>query len=246
MRTVNGPGFLGKLGPFFALEQHPAPDAAFDGARWRNLGEDLADPAFLDAWVGDLRTHFATGLGVEPSDINDRAVASAIHLGLVSRLVSPWLALVTFSGPVRVPPLHRLWWKPDGTTRFPLATDDAPTPSPDDFAADLKTCVIDPLDSLGLVPSPAVRWGNVVSAVNGATLVISRAWPDLAQRARALTQDIVELLPPDLYVGQIGEPVFRRNSCCLINSLTPQTRESICGDCVHAPAPPAAPGASST
>lgn len=233
----NGPAcltFLESAGPFFRLTVLPQ---ATPG--WRNLGADLRDATVLDRWVRDLQERFATGLGVPPAEINERAVRSTLHLGLVSRLISPWIGAALSTPRFPLPSLHELWWKPDGTTQFPLAVHDAAWANGPHLALaqQLRASVLEPLNALPLLTSLPVLWGNAVSGINGAITAISVTRADLTGPATTLGGDLIASLPAGQFTGELGQPTFRRRSCCLINSLTPQTREAICGDCIHTAAP---------
>lgn len=202
---------------------------------WRNLGRDLVgEPNTLSQWSAALRTHFARGLGVDTTDVNVRAVNSTIHLGLCSRLLSPWIALAAMGQPTPAPSLDRLRWQPDSTTRFPLAVDeqDLTDASLDEVIRSLRG-LADAVNVLGLIESDKIMWGNIASAVNGAVVALAAAQPTVAQSARQVGAALLMALPPDLHRGQLAHTSFQRQSCCLINTLTSATRDAICGDCIH-------------
>jgi ferric iron reductase protein FhuF len=84
--------------------------------------------------------------------------------------------------------------------------------------------------------SPRVLWGNVASAVSGATAMIAKARPDLAAPVSAAATAMLRY--PALTGTYEGSPGagFRRRNCCLIYRLSPPGTASYCGDCVLGPA----------
>lgn len=222
---------MGELGPFFAFD---VLGCFSDG--WSNLGRDLASAEFRSRWADRLRSDFARGLGVTPGDVNARAVHSVLHLGLMSRALSPWIAQNVLGGAQPAPSLGDLWWRPDGTTRFRLAVEGEPASASRDEVLDSLWSLAAELNALGIVASHHVRWGNTVSAVNGAATTLVRLRPERSQAALLFAEELVTRFPPSLFTGRIGSPGFRRQSCCLINTLVPESQSAICGDCVHAKA----------
>ncbi|MBO1753872.1 (2Fe-2S)-binding protein [Allobranchiibius sp. CTAmp26] len=231
-----GPGTLrtlGELGPFFAvtvLDQEGEPPAP-----WRPVAELLADPA---ARVEQVRAYLAAGVGVAPSAVEPRVAASVMHLGLVARLVSPWVGLAARDGvhlPVEV---DDLWWIPSLGGGFELAV------APQAFARERPVSLTVWADALvhdllrplvdAVHGSPTVLWGNTASAVNGAAVAGSAAHPESASRLRIVADGLLAALPvPDVHTGQAGTPDFRRRSCCLIYRVGGAARpRALCGDCV--------------
>ncbi|MFJ2954511.1 (2Fe-2S)-binding protein [Streptomyces sp. NPDC087270] len=129
---------LAELGPFFAVEAIKAvepvqaagrAEAAGEGpGPWRSMAElaDPADPAdgsgALAARVAAVRGVLAAGGGQPAEAVEERVAASVVHLGLVARLLSPYLALAVLYGraPGRVR-LADLRWRPALGGPYPLA-----------------------------------------------------------------------------------------------------------------------------
>ncbi|MFE3883788.1 (2Fe-2S)-binding protein [Streptomyces lydicus] len=80
-----------------------------------------------------------------------------------------------------------------------------------------------------------ILWGNVASAVNGASAGMVAAAPALARPAR--TAALLFLSRPQLRDTHTLDPHngrFRRRSCCLIYRAAPDASGALCGDCVLA------------
>ncbi|MFI7589282.1 (2Fe-2S)-binding protein [Spongisporangium articulatum] len=227
------------LGPYFAVERHPA--HAGPGPGWWSL-HDLTG-ALLEERVEAVRAALA-GLGNRAvDDVPVRVAGSVLHLGLAARLVSPVLGAATLTGVApRLDP-ETWWWQPVLGGPVPVSLADGP----DVPVAEAVTAVLTgPLEVLrealatrpvpGNVPSTVLR-GNVASAVNGAYGQVVARRPDLEPAARAVAARF--LAHPGLAGTGTGEcgPEFRRRSCCLIYRLAPggaavRGRAAYCGDCV--------------
>ncbi len=228
-------GDLAALGPFFAVGSHPP--AAAPRAPWRP-GSELASPdGPLRARVGSVRAALTARNGRASGEVEPRVAASAVHLGLVARLVSPALGAAVLRFPLDLRP-GGLWWQDTAGGPVPLSV---PVPSPGGAAAAewdrllLEETVAPVTAAIArLVPvSGRVLWGNVASAVNAAAAQVARQRPDLAGDAwrtagRLLGSPLLrtEPHPPG--------PAFRRSSCCLFYRLAPGNPAAICGDCLLA------------
>jgi hypothetical protein len=229
-------GDLAGLGPFFAVDAHPA--GAEPAPPWRP-GRELAEPSGpLLARIESVRAALAERGGCPPGDIELRVAASVMHLGLTARLVSPALAALAGRGRLDLR-LDGLWWQDTAGGPVPLSVPDPggaerSGAGPADDCRRLLDEVIAPVTEAvsGLVPvSPRVLWGNVASAVNGAAGMVAAQRADLSEQAWAVAAAFFrsprlgrERRPPG--------PSFRRSSCCLIYRLAPAGPRAVCGDCV--------------
>ncbi|WP_328459817.1 (2Fe-2S)-binding protein [Streptomyces sp. NBC_00448] len=274
---------LAELGPFFAVEAIKAikavepvqaaerAEAAGEGPGvWRSMAElaelpDPADPAdppggsgVLAARVAAVRGVLAAGGGQPAEAVEERVAASVVHLGLVARLLSPYLALAVLYG--RVPGRVRLAdlrWQPALGGPYPLAlplppgTDHMPGTAADRtggvnraagadlaaladrFSAAVFEGAVREVESAcaEFRVSPHVLRGNTASAVNGAARMIAAARPDAAARAEALTGLLLERGRLRGSGRRTPGGGFRRNSCCLIYRAAPGHAGALCGDC---------------
>ena len=237
-------GDLAALGPFFAVGSHPP--AAPPRAPWRPGSELTSPDGPLRARVVSVRAALAARNGRTSGEVEPRVAASAVHLGLVARLVSPALGAAVLRCPLDLR-LGGLWWQDVTGGPAPLsvpvsaggasprpAGDRGPEPPPGDRDRLLIEEVVAPVTAAIalLVPvSGRVLWGNVASAVNAAAAQVARQRPDLAAEAwRAAGQLFgsrrlrAERTAPG--------PAFRRSSCCLFYRLAPGNPAAICGDCL--------------
>jgi hypothetical protein len=161
----------------------------------------------------------------------DRAVASITFLGLASRLVSPPLAAVVLSGERRLPAADQLWWRPVAGGPIPMAYSGL------DGGADLVEPVLDAFARRFAV-SGRVMWGNVASALAGATGMLAAARPGLAEAAGRECERILAADPRLAAAGTLVRPVpasprrfLVRHNCCLYYRIP---GGGYCGDCVLA------------
>lgn len=233
---------LAALGPYFAVDHHPA--GAVLPPPWRTF-EDLAtDPAVLRERVGTVR-HGLAAMGGRPGEtIETRVAASVAHLGMTARLISPALAIAVESGIVLDLAPGETWWQPVSGGPIPVSIRSpqlaGPVPDPGKLAARLAAEVVDgPIRALGeafarLSVSRRILWGNVASALHGAATVLDRERPEWTDRTRALTASLRSRAP----LAGTGEVDphgrFRRRSCCLIYRAAPGGSGPVCGDCVLA------------
>lgn len=237
---------LAALGPFFAVATH-LPGAAPE-LPWAAMNGITQQRHVLDERVAAVRRTLAAGTGRPPGDVPLRVAASVVHLGLVSRVLSPYLALTVLHGAApRVPELAALHWQPHLGGPYPLSLP-LPPPSahPAPAPAALAAGLLDegrPVRELTAACARSgvpqrVLWGNVSSAVHGAAAMVGRARPELAAAARDLAA--VLLASPALYgTGHYtARGAFRRLSCCLIYQAAAAPRGvsrrtgALCGDCV--------------
>jgi hypothetical protein len=236
---------LTALGPFFSAGTHPL--EAEPVPPWRPATELTSPSAPLRDRIASVRAALAARGGRAVGEIEPRVAASALHLGLVARLVSPALGAAVLGHRVDMRP-GGLWWqdvtggpvplsvpvpRADGEHGAPLQ-DPAPGQFPGTWDRQLFDEVIAPVTAATarLVPvSGRVLWGNVASALNAAAAQVARQRPDLAREAwraaaRLLARPALrtEPHPPG--------PAFRRSSCCLFYRLAPGDPSGLCGDCV--------------
>jgi hypothetical protein len=224
---------LAALGPFFAVAAHP-PAAAPSGP-WRPASELTSPSEPLRDRVAAARAALAARAGRPPSAVEPRGAASAVHLGLVARLVSPALGAAVLRCPLDLRP-GGLWWQDTAGGPVPLSVP-APaggTGNTGEWERLLLDEAVAPLTAAvaRLVPvSGRVLWGNVASAVNAAAAQVARHRQDLAGDA---WQAAGRLLASPRLRGEPHPPgqAFRRSSCCLFYRLAPGNPSAVCGDCV--------------
>ncbi|MEW2546339.1 (2Fe-2S)-binding protein [Streptomyces sp. NPDC047002] len=233
---------LAAAGPFFAVAAHgscgPPP-----GSPWRPLSEAVGDPAVLRRRVDGVRAYLAGAAGRPAGGVELRVAASAAHLGLVARVLSPFFALAALGGAPRVPALSELYWVPEPGGAFPLSLPRTCLAGPDGSVPESAGPVLDGLVAplteavAGLsVPRTTLR-GNAASAVNGARAALTAALPHTADPAARTARAF--LGHPALrgtFDDCGGAAPFRRRSCCLIYRALPGTGRAaaVCGDCVLA------------
>ena len=235
---------LAAIGPFFAVSSH-LPGAA-PAAPWRPAGELAGPSGALLGRVASVRAALAASGGRAAGEIEPRVAVSAVHLGLVARLIAPALGAAVLGCPLDMRP-GGLWWQDQLGGPAPLSVP-APTcgPSPgqaggpgrepvpgewDRLLLDETVAPVTAAVALLVPVSGRVLWGNVASAVNAAALQLARQRPDLAGDAwRAAGRLFAsEWLRAERHAPG---PAFRRSSCCLFYRLAPGNRSAVCGDCV--------------
>jgi hypothetical protein len=218
------------FGPFFAVSAHQADTPP--GAPWRPVSELTGAPAALAARIAAVRAALAARGGLPVDQVEPRIAASAVHLGLVARLVAPALGAAVLSHPLDLRPAG-LWWRVEAGGPLPLSVPLNAGPV-GEWDQTLIDHAVAPLTAqvTQLVPvSPRVLWGNVASAVNAAAAGVARQRPDLAGGAY---QAAARLLASPWLRGEPhpAGPGFRRASCCLFYRLVTGPPTAICGDCV--------------
>lgn len=226
---------LAALGPFFAVETHQARPVV---SPWRRLDELITDPVALAERVATIRHGLAAAGGRADEDIEQRVAASVAHLGLVSRLVSPALALAAGHRIVLDAAPESTWWQPVAGGAIPISVVLPQTLRATDVAPLLASRVLDgPVRVVTEVftrfsVSPKILWGNVASAVHGAATMLERERPQWTDATRALTAAL-RACPPLRGTGDVDDRGrFRRRSCCLIYRIAPEGAGPYCGDCV--------------
>lgn len=234
---------LAALGPFFAVRAHPPGQAP--AAPWRAVSELAGGPGPLGERVAAVRAVLAARGGRLVSEIDARVAASAVHLGLVARLVSPALAAAALGRHLDLR-LDGLWWQAElgGPVPLSVPVPGGGRPAPGDWGHQLLAGVIAPLTtatSRAVPVSDRVLRGNAASAINAAAGQVAAARPGLAGPAWAAARALFASPWLAREPGPPG-PGFRRSSCCLFYRLAPDARSAraaICGDCVlgEVPAP---------
>jgi hypothetical protein len=236
---------LTALGPFFAVTLHPR--EAEPVPPWRPASELTSPSGVLRDRVASVRATLAASGGRAAAEVEPRVAASAVHLGLVARLVSPALGAAVLRCPVDLRP-GDLWWQDVTGGPVPLSVQApagdgesagrAPGDGAGALVAEWDRLLFDELLApvtaavARLVPvSGRVLWGNVASAVNAAAAQVARQRPDLAgdawrAAARLLGHPALRAEPHP------AGPSFRRSSCCLFYRLAPGNPSAVCGDCV--------------
>lgn len=221
-----------EVGPFFVLERWSA------DAGWRPLRELVERPDVLAERVMAARAMLAERSRVPLEEIEERATASIVFLGLAARLVSPSLACAALAGHVPHLTLDALWWKPVVGGPWPLARSaSAPTTAEGLDEQVLQPIVAPVLEAFAetFAVSSQVLWGNVASSLGGALTMLVAARPDKAESATQLVQ---ALLADGTLRGtgdlDSARRSFKRHSCCLFYRVP---GAGICGDCVLDEAP---------
>jgi hypothetical protein len=235
---------LAGFGPYFAVDtHHPRSPLA---APWQPLSTLTSSPQDLRDRIAAVRAALAAAAGQPPGAVEFRVAASVTQLGTAARLISPPLGAAVISGAVlRMDSTAR--WQPVLGGPFPLSLPVAKTTRPpaqgdggedDALAEELARHVVNgPIRALtemtiAMSVPPTVLWGNIASAVNGATHMIAAARPSLTARAQAISTALLQ--HPPLAGTWDGAPAarFLRRNCCLIYRVGPRHRAAICGDCV--------------
>lgn len=230
---------LAALGPFFAVDSHPPGEAPV--APWRPVSELTTPSPALRGRIDSVRTVLAARNGLAVDDIDPRAAASTVHLGLAARLTAPAIGAAVLRSPVDLRP-GGLWWQDGSGGPVPLSVPAPPDAGPSQQERDrlLFDELLAPMTAAieRLVPvSGRVLWGNVASAVNTAAAQVARQRPDHAAGAWQAAGRLfdrpwlrTERNPPG--------PAFRRSSCCLFYRLALSYQQAqrdpsaVCGDCV--------------
>ena len=241
---------LAQLGPYFAVNVHPAGQPLAEP--WRPLSSLLDSPDDLRRRIAEVRRSLAADR--PPGAVEFRVAASVTHLGVAARLISPVLGTAVLFGWVpRMEPAE-VAWQPVLGGPLPLSlpatalAGRGDQPGDRQLASELRLSLLQgPVRALTEVTaamsvSPIVLDGNVASAVNAAAAMIAAARPGLATRAAAVRRALLNA--PELagtWTG--GAEGFRRRSCCLIYRAAPAATSAVSGDCVlNATSPGPRPG----
>jgi hypothetical protein len=235
---------LASLGGYFAIDVHPSGTQA--PQPWRPMRELIDAPAQLRARVDTVRIALAATTGRTPQQVEARVAASVTQLGLTARLLSAALGVTALTGSVLDLNLDQLWWQPVLGGPFPLSLplDSLPPRArkndPSELANRIATRIVNgPMAQLveataAMSVARRVLWGNVASAVYGASSMIGQARPDLRAQALAVAAALFGLPPLTGTAAVDADGRFRRRSCCLLYRIAhrePSSR-SVCGDCV--------------
>lgn len=219
-----------EVGPFFVLD-HWSADAG-----WRPLSELVERPDVLAERVTAAREMLAERSRVTVDEIEERATASIVFLGLAARLMSPPFACAALADHVPNLSLDALWWQPTVSGPWPLARSaTARTTSRGLDEQVLQPIVTPVLEAFArtFALSEQVLWGNVASSLAGALTMLRTARPDRAEVATQLVQEL--LAAGTLHDTGVLNGTFKRRSCCLFYRVP---GAGICGDCVLDEAPP--------
>jgi hypothetical protein len=242
---------LAQLGPYFAVNVHPAGQPLADP--WRPLSSLLDSPDGLRQRIAEVRSALAADR--PPGAVEFRVAASVTHLGVAARLISPVLGTAVLFGLVPRTDPAEVAWQPVLGGPLPLSVPASALagrghqtgegqPDAGQLADELRERLLQgPVRAFTEVTaamsvSPIVLQGNIASAVNAAAAMIATARPDLAGQAATLRSEL--LSAPELAgTWTSGAAGFRRRSCCLIYRAAPAATSAVCGDCVlHTAVPP--------
>jgi hypothetical protein len=232
---------LAALGPYFAVDVHRPGSPVCPP--WQPLGELISSPGALACRIGEVRERLAAAAGCPAAAVEFRVAASITQLGLCARLLSPAIGAAAAGRALPVDTAQARWVPALGGPFRLSLTEEAIAAEPADTAiaaqpgtAATAALLAGPVAQIvraveAMAVSPRVLWGNVASAVNGATTIIAAARPDLAVQAAEAAATL--LGHPDLAGTYQGRPLrgFGRRNCCLIYRLSPG-RSAYCGDCV--------------
>jgi hypothetical protein len=235
-------------GPYFAVQPWAG------GTQWRPLSALLSDPVVRAERVGHARAVLAASAGIAPAEVEQRAAASIVFLGLASRLVSPSLGAAVVGGVVPDLTVADLWWRPVAGGPLPLAARLSSGAAVGDLGSRQQRAgaarLLSEICIQGLAApaaaafrtafrlSPQVLWGNVASALAGAAGQLAEAFPERAEAAGQLTAGILgqgslrgtgQLVQPD---AARPRRFLVRRSCCLLYRVP---GGGTCGDCVLVP-----------
>jgi ferric iron reductase protein FhuF len=225
------------VGPYFAVA------TAADGPQWLGLDRLVSEPEQLRERVATARSVLAERCGRAPEAIDERAAASIHFLGLAARLISPAFGAAVLTGTVpRLDPSSVHWQRVDGGP-IPLAVTSTGVRSAG-TADELADLLYDEVVATAIAPvadavqrdfqlSPQVVWGNVASALGGASAMLAKARADVTDRATAIADGLLQRGPlagTGHFVQPAGRPTyFRRHNCCLFYRIP---GGGICADCV--------------
>ncbi|WP_204080637.1 (2Fe-2S)-binding protein [Mycobacterium riyadhense] len=204
---------ISSYGGFFALT------VGGDAAGWHPVVQSYADgyEDLIDATVKRYRT---TEL---------RVGASLVHLGHAARLWSPVLACVLGRGVV--PDLSDLQRADDGARlRLPEPVGEPVSPSPELLYRVVVQDHMEPFAAgLRIDLAPGLLYGNIASALVGASHALLAARPDLRRPIVEITNDLLGTgcLAGSGVLTSDGLD-FKRRSCCLFYRIPGGGK---CGDC---------------
>lgn len=213
---------LADLGPFFAVDVHHR--SADPPPLWRPLSELLTDEVMRSRV---MRVRAALAAGAPSGDVEERVAASVTHLGLVARIVAPWIGSRSLGDKPISRRVDDLWWQDQLGGPFPLSVTAGAT---DGGWRESAPAILTEAFARTFGVSDRVLWGNVASATNSAARMIRAARPELSSAAHGAADEILshhEVESGELRAGAS----FRRRSCCLIYRVSGDVT-AVCGDCV--------------
>lgn len=241
-------GAAAGAGPFFVLEQEEPPQSTGDAPPWwpftRLVGSDLRSGGdLLSRRVAAVTEVVAERARVTPAQIDPRAAASLVHLGLAARLVSPPLAAALLGGGLLHLDPHALYWRDvlgpvpltqPGVRMTPVDPDDVVTIATAIAGALVAGPVAALTAAIGATGvSPRVLWGNVASSFAAAAAGLVRAAPQRAATVCAVVDSVLGQAPLRGHGSFVPGAArrFKRTSCCLYYRVP---GGGYCGDCVLA------------
>lgn len=231
-----------EAGPFFVLEIDEPQPSTGPGHPWRPF-ERLAGGDLLPARIAAVVAVLAERAAVAADQIDPRAAASLVHLGLAARLVSPPLAAAVLGGAVLHLDPQRLYWRDvlgpvplthPGLTATSVDPEDAEAIAAATVAALAQGPVAGLTAAIGEIGvSRQVLWGNVASSFAAAAAGLVRCAPDRASTVHHVVQRVFarEPLHGQGSFGAAAPSGFKRTSCCLYYRIP---GGGYCGDCVLA------------
>jgi hypothetical protein len=233
-------------GPFFVLENEDPPTTTGEAPAWwpftRLVGEHPDERGdLLPRRIAAVTEVIAGRAGVTPDQIDPRAAASLVHLGLAARLVSPPLAAAILGGGLLHLDVRSLHWRDvlgpvpltqPGITATPVEADDTATIA----AATVDALATGPVAALtaaiaGTGVSRRVLWGNVASSFAAAAGGLVRVAPDRARVVAAVVDAVLAEAPLYGHGAYTAARTFKRSNCCLYYRVP---GGGYCGDCVLA------------
>ncbi|SON62356.1 hypothetical protein MSIMFI_03881 [Mycobacterium simulans] len=204
---------ISSYGGFFALT------VGGDAAGWHPLVQSYAD-GYADLIDATLTRYHTTEM---------RVGASLVHLGHAARLWSPVLACVLGHGVV--PDLSDLQRADDGARlRLPEPVGEPVSPSPELLYRMVVQDHMEPFAAgLRVTLAPGLLYGNIASALAGASQALLAARPDLRRPIVEITNDLLgtSCLAGSGVITSDGLD-FKRRSCCLFYRIPGGGK---CGDC---------------
>lgn len=240
---------LADLGGFFTLE---VGDDALRSSGLVPLAHELR-PDAVERRLSTLRERLAAFGQMPTEDLDPKVAASALQVGLVSRLWSITLAAVCLHDAAPRLLVEDLWCSPAAPSPVPMgvqslllspltSTDGVETAGAGTADAGLARAVAERVLPTVLAIGDAARAvvpvgeqvlrSNAASSLVAAAGVLTRARPEVGDRAHAVVTALAAL--PWLATGATGwddptGPGFRRRGCCLYYRVP---GHGLCGDCV--------------
>ena len=211
------------VGPYFAMNVDHGTDSA-----WRPFTE-LVEPRVLRENVAMVRTVLAERAGRSIDEFDLRACASTFFLGLAARVIAPPLGALVLTGAVVQLELGRLRWQRVTGGPMPIAIDDPKVTEGDVYHAVIEPVMAPLADAFAstFALSPQVLWGNVASAIAGATTMLRTVGPEVEDPL-----EVARELSSHGRLARMGQwrgGRFTRNNCCLFYRLPSGGK---CSDCV--------------